>query len=110
MGSKRRFRNSVGPQIRKQRMRNELSQCQLAAKLQIAGLSVERAGVAKIEAGIRSVFDYELAIIAQILGVKADELFPERNELKELLPALQKGELPLRKKKYFSASAEGGTK
>jgi len=45
-----------------------------------------------VEAQIRSVFDYELAVIAAVLGVKADELLPKGKELKKDLPALQEGE------------------
>ena len=93
MGNNRRFRNSVGPQIRKQRIGQALSQDQLAIKLQLAGLSLDRAGVAKIEARIRSVFDYELAIIAQVLGVTADNLFPPKKSLAEQLPALLEGSI-----------------
>lgn len=91
MGNKRRFRNSVGPQIRKQRVRQDLSQNRLAIKLQLAGLTLDRAGVAKIESGIRSVFDYELAIIARALNLKVDDLLPPENQLKELLPLLLEG-------------------
>jgi hypothetical protein len=69
----------------------------MAAKLQLAGLTLDRASVAKIEAGIRSVFDYELAIIAQVLGTGAGDLFPAGKRLAELLPALLEGEIPKRR-------------
>ena len=52
-------------------MRGErnLTQEELATKLQLAGLDLDRIAVAKIEARIRSVFDYELAVIAHLLAV-----------------------------------------
>ena len=68
-----------------------MSQNRLTIKLQLAGLTLDRAGVAKIESGIRSVFDYELAIIARALDLKADDLLPPENQLKELLPLLLEG-------------------
>lgn len=89
----RRFRNSVGPAVRRLRVERELTQDQLAARLTLAGLeNADRVWVAKVEAQIRSVFDYELAVIAAVLGVKADELLPTGKVLKRDLSALQEGE------------------
>ncbi|MDE3065936.1 MAG: helix-turn-helix transcriptional regulator [Verrucomicrobiota bacterium] len=34
------------------------------------GVSIDRAGVAKIETGIRGVLDFELVTLAKALGVK----------------------------------------
>lgn len=87
----KRFRNAVGPQIRKLRTQRNLSQDALAAKLQLAGLDLDRISVAKIEMQIRSVFDYELAVIADVLEVTMDDLRPPRLRLKNLLPALIAG-------------------
>jgi len=65
----------------------------LAARLTLAGLeNADRVWVAKVEAQIRSVFDYELAVIVAVLGVKADELLPTGKVLKRDLSALQEGE------------------
>jgi len=75
-------------------MAQDLSQDHLATKLQLAGLPLDRAAVGKIEAGIRSVFDFELAVIAETLGVTSDELFPPKRQLTELLPALLEGHIP----------------
>lgn len=89
----RRFRNSVGPSVRRLRVERELTQDQLAARLTLAGLeNADRVWVAKVESQIRSVFDYELAVIAAVLGVKADELLPTGKALKRDLSALQEGE------------------
>ena len=73
-----------------------LSQEELAVKLQVAGLSIDRTGVAKIETGLRSVFDYELAVIAQQLRTKTDMLYPPWLEIQEALPDLLNGEKPLK--------------
>lgn len=89
----RRFRNSVGPAVRRLRIERGLTQDDLAARLVLAGLqNADRVWVAKIESQIRSVFDYELAVIAAELGVKADDLLPTEKVLKRDLPALQEGE------------------
>ena len=89
----RRFRNAVGPAVRLLRIEKGLTQDELAARLVLAGLTnADRVWVAKIESQIRSVFDYELAIVASVLGVKADDLLPEERKLKKDLPALQEGE------------------
>lgn len=47
-----------------------LTQEALSKKLAKLGVSLDRAGVAKIETGIRGVLDFELVAIAKALGVK----------------------------------------
>ena len=89
----RRFRNAIGPAVRRLRMERELTQDQLAARLALAGLdSADRVWIAKVESRIRSVFDFELVVIAEVLGVTADALLPKAKELKRDIPALQEGE------------------
>ncbi len=45
-----RYKNNVGPQVRRRRYALGWSQSVLAAKLQIAGFDISRSGVSKIEA------------------------------------------------------------
>ena len=87
----RRFRNAAGPQIARLRGERNLTQEELATKLQVAGLDLDRIAVAKIEARIRSIYDYELAVIAHLLDVPADKLLPGTSPLMKLLPSLQRG-------------------
>jgi len=88
----RRYRNCIGPQVRQLRMERALTQDQFAARLQLAGLhSIDRVGLAKIESQLRSVYDYELALIAGALGVEAAELLPPVRELKPDLDDLIAG-------------------
>ena len=88
----KRFRNIVGPAIRRERERLGLTQEQLAARLGAAGLhGFDRVTVAKIEAQIRSVFDYELELVARILKTDIGGLYPGRKALDEALPALLEG-------------------
>ena len=55
---------------------------------------MDRTAIAKIETQIRSVFDFELAMIARVLRVKADELLPTSGALDRDLPALLQGRRP----------------
>lgn len=60
-------KNISGNRIREARLKKRLSQADFAAKLQIAGITMERDSVSRIEIGTRFVADYELMIIAEIL-------------------------------------------
>lgn len=74
-------------------MSKSFTQDQLAARLQLAGLhNLDRVSVAKIESQLRSVFDFELAVIAAELGVEAGELLPPLRKLKPDLDDLIAGE------------------
>lgn len=73
-------------------MSKSLTQDQLAARLQLAGLHhLDRVAVAKIEAQLRSVFDYELAVIARELGVDPTRLLPAASVLRDDLDDLISG-------------------
>ena len=88
----KRFRNTAGPLIRKYRSQKGLTQEALAAKLQVAGLDMDRAAVAKVESQIRSIFDYELGIIARVLKIPTEKMFPSDSEQKRQLPDLLAGQ------------------
>lgn len=93
-----RFRNAVGPKIAEYRTALGLTQEQFAARLQILGLSsIDRVGVVKIETRIRSVFDFELKIIADALKIESDSLFPDGPQLRRDLPYLRAGQRTLKR-------------
>lgn len=73
-----RHQNIVGPVVRKLRMDAGLSQEALAAKLQVAGWDITRAGLSKIEARLRRVNDAEMLILARVLKVGVADLYPRR--------------------------------
>ncbi len=73
-----RFKNNVGPQVRRRRYALGWSQSVLAAKLQIAGFDISRSGVSKIEARLSYVDDKTLLYLAEVLKVQLQELFPTR--------------------------------
>lgn len=89
----RRFRNCIGPQVRAQRIAKGLTQEQLSARLQLAGLeSLDRVSIAKLEMQIRSIKDFELVVIAAELGVEPGALLPPLRKLKSDLDDLIAGE------------------
>lgn len=62
-------KNLCGNRVREARQKQRLSQSDLAARLQIEGIILERDSVSRIEAGTRFVADYELKVLARVLNV-----------------------------------------
>ena len=67
-------RNIVGPVVRELREKRQLTQPQLVAKLNLLGWDVSRETLAKIEARIRWVADFEVLKLAKALGIEGPEL------------------------------------
>ena len=62
-------KNFCGDRVREARQKQRLSQSDLAARLQVEGIILERDSLSRIEIGTRFVSDYELMILAKVLGV-----------------------------------------
>lgn len=62
-------KNLCGDKVRQARQKQRISQSDLAARLQVAGVIIERDSISRIEAGTRFVADYELKVIAEVLNV-----------------------------------------
>ncbi len=62
-------KNICGDRIHEARCKHRLTQSDLAAQLQIAGVIIERDSISRIEIGTRFVADYELRELARILKV-----------------------------------------
>ena len=62
-------KNVSGERTRELRIKRRMSQSELAARLQVEGVILERDSISRIESGARFVADYELYIFAKILGV-----------------------------------------
>ena len=62
-------KNISGERIREARQKRRLSQAELAAKMQVEGIVIERDSISRIEIGTRFIPDYELPLFAQNLGV-----------------------------------------
>ena len=67
-------KNICGIKVHEARRRMKLTQSDLAAKLQLAGIIIERNSVSRIEIGTRFVSDYELMELSKILKVSVDWL------------------------------------
>ena len=62
-------KNLSGRRIREARMKQRLSQTELAARMQVEGISIERDSISRTEVGSRFVPDYELPVFSKVLGV-----------------------------------------
>lgn len=62
-------KNICGDRVHEARCRLRLTQSDLAARLQLNGIIMERDSVSRIEIGTRFVADYELRELSKILGV-----------------------------------------
>lgn len=67
-------KNLCRNRVKEARARLNITQTDLAARLQVAGITMERDSVSRIEIGTRFVTDYELAVLAKILGVSMEWL------------------------------------
>ncbi len=70
------YDQQVGRQVRRLREARGLTQEQLAARLQVRGCDLTRSALAKIEAGQRHVYAFELRQLREALGTTYEELLP----------------------------------
>lgn len=62
-------RNIIGSRLKTARLKSNLTQQQLSAKLETIAVYIDRASISKIEQQKRIVTDYELLALCQILKV-----------------------------------------
>jgi transcriptional regulator with XRE-family HTH domain len=74
-------RNIVGSRVRMARKESKITQMELAAQLQLLGITIDRSGIAKLESGRRPASDIEIVAIAKVLKVTIPWLFEESNHL-----------------------------
>ena len=67
-------KNLCGDRVREARASLNITQADLAARLQVAGVTMERDSVSRIEIGTRFVTDYELSVLSDVLGVSVEWL------------------------------------
>ncbi len=75
----------VGPQIRKLRDQQNLSQPMLAARCRRWGWDLSRETLAKIEIQLRWVSDFELLCLARALRVEPEDLWPAKDKIPRML-------------------------
>ena len=69
--------NVVGLKIRKMRKKLGLTQEAFAGHCQLTGLDISRSTLGQIEARLRYVSDEELVVLASLLGISTDALYPD---------------------------------
>ncbi len=67
-------KNICGEKVHEARCKLRMTQSDLAAKLQVAGINIERDSISRIEIGTRFVSDYEIRELAKILQVSVNWL------------------------------------
>ena len=82
-----RRKNIIGSRVRKARKESQITQMELAAQLQLLGITIDRSGIAKLESARRPASDIEVAAIAKVLKVPIPWLFEESDNLLDSLRA-----------------------
>lgn len=72
--------NISGSRIKAARLKNKMSQEELAIRMQLAGLQIGQMAISRMETGKRLVPDFELPILASALGVSVAYLLGESEE------------------------------
>ena len=67
-------KNICGERLREARVIRRLRQEDLAAKIQLEGVIMERDSISRIELGTRFVADYELSVLCKVLNVTPEYL------------------------------------
>ena len=67
-------KNICGDRLREARVVRRLRQEDLAARIQVNGVNIERDSISRIEIGTRFVSDFELKTFAEVLGVSVNWL------------------------------------
>lgn len=62
-------KNISGDRIREARLKKRLTQADLAARIQVEGVIMERDSISRIEKGTRFIPDYEIPVFARALDV-----------------------------------------
>ena len=72
--------NITGKRIQEIRTGKNLTQDQLAARLQVSGLQINQKAISRIESGDRIISDFELLYLARALGVGVNDLLKDHEE------------------------------
>ena len=70
--------NLIGDNVRKLRVERKMSQKELSSRLETYAIYICRGSISRIETYERTVTDFELKAIAEILGVSIYDLFVKK--------------------------------
>ena len=73
-------KNVISRQLKLARIKSNLSQAALAAKMQTMNVNIDQQMISKIENNARIVTDYELACFCKILNISEKELLHDFHE------------------------------
>ena len=68
-------KNVIAENVRLLRVKNQMTQQDLASKMQTLGVNMDQQMISRIESNDRIVTDYELACLCHILKVQPQELW-----------------------------------
>lgn len=77
-------RNIIGENLKLLRVEKGLSQEQLANKLHLLGLNLDRSAISRIERYSREVYDYEISYFAAALDVNIINFYKDINIQKKV--------------------------
>ena len=72
--------NVCGKNIAKFRMKMAISQRELADKMQLVGIDIDKNAIQRIESGKRFVTDIEVIAFAKVFGVAFEEVLRQSHE------------------------------
>lgn len=72
------FNNLCGRNIANLRLNMNISQRELADKMQLVGIDIDKNAIQRIECGKRFVTDIEIVAFARVFDVTLEELLTER--------------------------------
>ncbi len=75
--TKEGYNNLCGRTVARRRIALNISQRELADRLQLVGLDVDKNAVQRIECGKRFVTDIEIVGLAKVFGITPNELLTE---------------------------------
>ena len=75
-----KVQNIIGDNVKKYRLKRQLSQNQLSIRLETYAIYICRGSISRIEKHRRRVTDFELKAIAEVLRVTVTDMFEERHE------------------------------
>lgn len=70
-------KNVISKNLKLYRVKSNLTQADLAAKMQTMGVNIDQQMISRIESNLRFVTDYEFAVLCKILNVIASEMLGE---------------------------------
>lgn len=100
-------KNISGERIREARLKLRLSQSDLAARVQVEGVTMERDSISRIEIGTRFIPDYEIPVFARVLFYKHNIKEEKRSDGKPVFTDyVCEGKIYRRGNKVFFKPAE----